>query len=127
MRVRFNAPRVIAVLLAIGGIFWGVLLLPLIPHAEHPIRPLLVFGPGYLVTVAYLVRAITTPPLRYRQVIWVLSILVQGGWLALDIVDILGKEEPTTRLTNANSMDAWWLIATVGSAVALMMERAVAK
>jgi hypothetical protein len=125
MGLRLTAPRIIAGLLAIGGIYWGVLLLPLIPHAENQLLPLLVFGPGYVVTLGYLIRVVTSPPLRGRQVIWGFSILVQGGWLVCYVVATLGGGA-ISRLAEPNLIVAWWLFATVGSVVALMLERAAA-
>ena len=122
MRWRFFFSRTVAGLLAIGGICWGALLLPLILRAEHLLLPLLVFGPGYIVTLAYLVRATTTPPLRGRQFIWVLSILVQGGWLACYVVATLGTDGAIGRITEPNVIVAWWVFATLASVVALMLE-----
>jgi hypothetical protein len=126
MSLRLTAPRIIAGLLAIGGIYWGVLLLPLIPHAENPLLPLLVFGPGYVVTLGYLIRVVTSPPLRGRQVIWGFSVLVQGGWLVCHVVATLGNGGPISRLTEPHLIMAWWVFATVGSIVAFMMEREAA-
>jgi hypothetical protein len=124
MRARFTASRVIAGLLALGGVCWGVLLIALIPHAEHAALPLLVFGPGYVVTVGYLIRTVTTPPLRARQVIWVLSLLVQGGWLTWHVVGTLASSGPIHKLTEPRLVVAWWLIATAASIVALIMDSA---
>jgi len=122
MSLRPIIPRLLAGLLAIGGTYWGVLLGGLIPHAEHPLRPLLVFGPGYLVTLAYYVRVFTPPPLLGRQWIWWLSILVQGGWLAWHLTGTLNQGGPLVRLTEPPLVVGWWILATAASVVALVME-----
>jgi hypothetical protein len=114
--------RILAGLLAVGGTYWGVLLGPLIPHEEHPLRLLLVLGPGYLVTLAYYARAISRPPLLVCRCIWWLSLLVQGGWLAWHVIGILGDGGPLLRLIEPVAPVGWWLFATVSSVVALILE-----
>jgi hypothetical protein len=46
--------RGLAALLAVGGSYWGLLCLWIIRLGPDPIH-LLLFGPGYLVTIGYLV------------------------------------------------------------------------
>ncbi len=75
-------PRVLAVLLALGGCFWGLLLSPWVFRPGVSLSALASVGPGYLVTAAYIVRSLCTPPLLARRVIWVASLLTQGAWLA---------------------------------------------
>jgi hypothetical protein len=118
MRWHFLIPRIIAGLLAAGGLFWGIVLAPWIAGGD-PFLATLLFGPGYIVTFAYFIRATVTPPLRLRQAIWILSILVQGAWLGLEAVDRLYGHR------GGNLVAAWWLGATVASIIALLMERAV--
>src|SRR4029077_20862040 len=86
-RASIAFPRWIAALLALGGSFWGVFLL-------------LAFGPGvlvvppttagFVVTAGYWFRAVTVPPMNIRRLIWVASILVQGGWSCVGIADLPG-------------------------------------
>ena len=64
--------RFLAGLLAAGGIFWSILSLGAIS---------LVFIPGYIITLGYIVRCISTPRLSWRRAIWGASIFVQGAWL----------------------------------------------
>jgi hypothetical protein len=123
MRWRIAFSRMIAGLLAAGGAYWGLMFLPLIFHAEHPIFPLLLFGPGYAVTLAYVIRLFSTPPLRARQFIWVLSILVQGGWLVCYVVVSLADGASIRRLAEPILIVFWWLFAFVGSITALIMEK----
>ncbi len=117
------APRIVAGLLAIGGIYWSVLLLPWMRQPENLLLKLFVFGPGYVVTLGYLIRVFASPPFLGRQVIWGASVLVQGGWLVCHVVATLGHEGGITRLAQPISVVAWWLFATVGSVVALLLER----
>ncbi len=116
-------PRIVAGFLAIGGIYWGVLLLPWMPQPENLLLKLFVFGPGYVVTLGYWIRVLASPPLLGIQLIWGASVLVQGGWLVCHVVATLGREGGVTRLAQPKLVVAWWLFATVGSVVALMLER----
>jgi hypothetical protein len=76
--------RVVAGALAVGGVLWGLFCLPFM--VAGTLLAWACFGPGYLVTGAYIVRCFTTPPLGWRRAIWAASALVQGAWLlwALD-------------------------------------------
>lgn len=46
------------------------------------LRPLLLFSPGYIVTIGYIIRACYLPSLELRRVIWGASALVQGAWFS---------------------------------------------
>ena len=95
-----------------GGLFWGMfLLLAFGPAVLFPFP----FGVGYVVTVGYIVRAVSVPAFGIRMSIWITSLMVQGHWLLLSIPDI-------TR-TGLNLASAWWLFATVGSGIAIATER----
>ncbi len=80
-RFRNAMPGSIPMLLATGGICWGGLLLPMILQAEHRLLPILLFGPGYVVTLGYLIRAFSTPSLGGRYVIWGFRFSIKvDGW-----------------------------------------------
>lgn len=107
-----SVARLIAIALTMGGLFWGMfLLLAFGPVALFPFP----FGVGYLVTVGYIVRAVSVPAFGIRMAIWIASLMVQGYWLLLSIPDI-------TR-TGLNLISAWWLFATVRSGIAIAKER----
>lgn len=107
-----SLPRLIAVVLALGGSGWGVfLLLAFGPAVLFPVP----FGVGYVVTAGYILRASTTPAIGLRRLIWGASVLVQGAWLCLGIAD-LGRTGP-------NLFFWWWAFATAASVVALTTER----
>jgi hypothetical protein len=119
-------PRALAVLLALGGCYWGFLLSPWLFRTDvSPVSPLAlaVFGPGYLVTLCYIIRSISTPPLVVRRLIWVVSILVQGAWLAWDLWGLC-EQLAVGRVPNEPLLPtAWWLFATAGSVAGLITER----
>jgi hypothetical protein len=106
--------RAIAAVLAIGGAFWGVALAGLFNSEGDPGRVLifcLTAGPGYLITLGYLLRAVWYPPLPVSVVIWMSSIVVQGTWLMIGLSD--GK---------LSLFLLWWLGAFLASGVALWLE-----
>jgi hypothetical protein len=67
--------RLLAILLALGGCYWGVLLSPWMLRADVSPLAIAIYGPGYLVTLGYIVRSLTTPPPPARILIWVSSLL----------------------------------------------------
>jgi hypothetical protein len=110
-------------LLALGGTFWGVLLAPwLFQPGVSPVA-WVVFGPGYLVTIGYVIRAIGTPPRGARYLIWVSSLLIQGAWLLWLIWDVTERVAEGRSVNEPSLMAAWWLFATVSSVVGLLTER----
>lgn len=115
--------RILAGLLAIGGTSWGILLFPWIRDSERLPQAILLFGPGYVVTLAYYIRVLTLPPLLGRQCIWWLSFLVQGGWLAWHLIANLCSAGPLIRLTEPHRPVGWWCFATAASVVALILEQ----
>lgn len=112
IEIEISWPRFIAIILALGGSFWGVWLL----FGAGPFVFIFIpTGVGYLVTLGYFVRAIWLPPLGLRQFIWVTSILVQGLFLGLS---------PTNPPPNLfNVAHVWWAVASVASIVASLMEK----
>jgi hypothetical protein len=96
--------RVLAGILALGGITWGALLLGVMIEAKS-FHGLLLFGPGYAVTIGYVCRALLDLSLGWRRVVWGSSSLVQGAWF---FVSILGGRTPVAFLL-------WWLVAFIVS------------
>lgn len=114
------ASRTMAGVLAAGATAWAVFCVLLV--LAFPWRGVLIFGPGYIVTFCYYWRAIACPPLILCRVIWGISLLVQGAWLALissfGLPDLheLGKEPL------AAAMVVWWGTSTVISLVGLLID-----
>ncbi len=83
----------------------------------------LVFGPGYLVTVGYIARSVCTPPFVFRRLIWIASFLVQGAWLAYIGSEIV-EELCSGRTFNEPLIPLlWWAFATIASVVGLLTDR----
>jgi hypothetical protein len=115
-------PRLLAVLLALGGCFWGLLLSPWLFRPDVSPLAVAVFGPGYLVTLGYIVRSVSTPALTARRLIWGVSILVQGSWLAW-IVWGMSEKVVAGRMPNESVLPvAWWVFATAASVAGLLAE-----
>ena len=106
--------RVIAALLAVGGAFWGVLLLAIF-HTEGDALRVLAFatiaGPGYLVTAGCFWRSAVCGHSPWRIAVWISSILVQGAWLLTSIC--IAEPNPAT---------LWWIFAFAASMTGLLME-----
>jgi hypothetical protein len=115
--------RVIAILLSIGGVYWAILLSPLISRADNRLLPLVVFGPGYMATAACIYRSCTTPGRGGRLLIWALSSLVQGGWLASHMVATLAAGGSSWRLLEPPLVVAWLSSAAVGYIIGLYLDR----
>ena len=116
--------RSLAILLAIGGCLWGLLLSPWLLRSDVSPLAVAVFGPGYLVTVGYIVRSVSTPPRAGRLLIWLSSLLVQGAWLLFLIWEVIEKVAAGRSAAHdvANVMTAWWAFATVASVVGLLAD-----
>ena len=83
-------------------------------------RALILFGPGYVVTVGYVVRCCLNPPLTWRRAIWDLSGLVQGIWL---LCALSGMVQGGFRGFAFEYISvAWWLFAFAVSAYAFVAE-----
>jgi hypothetical protein len=80
--------RIIASILAVGGICWGAFLVAVISELAGPVAwwTYCVLLPGYLITMGYIVRAVSNPPLGLRRFIWGASAIVQGAWFLFAIV-----------------------------------------
>ena len=121
--------RLLAVVLALGGFYWGFLLawifLPgLIFRLFGPEVTLFEFGlaGGYLITAFYIVRSARTPPLVVRRLMWITSLLVQGSWLAWGVWCI-SQEFASGDPPKTIHFVLWWMFATVASLVGLIAER----
>ena len=123
-RARSWVARSLAILLALGGCLWGLLLSPWLFQRDVSPLAIAVFGPGYLVTLGYIVRSISTPPPGARLLIWVSSLLVQGGWLLFLIWGVIEKLVAGGSVARdiANPATAWLVFATVASLVGLLAD-----
>jgi hypothetical protein len=81
-----NTFRLVASFLAVAGSVWGLFCL-LFFIAGDPLHSLVLFGPGYVITVGYICRAILTPSRQWRRVIWGSSALLQGAWLTWFVIE----------------------------------------
>jgi hypothetical protein len=116
-------PRLFAILLALGGCFWGLLLAPWLFSRDVSPLAIVIFGPGYVLTLGYIVRSVSTPPLATRQFLWIASILVQGSWLAW-IVWGMSEKILKGHIPNEPVLPvAWWVFATFGSVAGLLTEK----
>ena len=123
MKMRLNIPRVIASLLALGACFWGILLSPVIAQTIEKPMVLLTLGPGYVVTLGYLILVFVPPALPARLLIWGLSVLVQGAWLVWYGIDLVRHLAQGGSWNEPPLFLGWWLFATVGSIVGLLLEK----
>lgn len=80
--------RITAACFAVGGLLWSLFCLVFVVFGDFT-RSILLFGPGYLVTMGYVYRALWTPSNLARRVIWGLSALVQGAWLYWFITNVI--------------------------------------
>src|SRR5262249_23471638 len=118
-------PRLLAALLALGGCYWGLLLLPWLIRPDVSPLAVAVFGPGYLVTLGYIVRSVSTPPMAARYLIWVGSLLGQGAGLLGLIWGVTEKVAAGGSALNdvVNWATAWLVFATAASVAGLLTER----
>jgi hypothetical protein len=73
--------RLLSGLLSIGGCLWGLFCLYFI-ILGNTAYTLLLFGPGYVITFGYIVRAVGSPSVTFKRLIWGTSAILQGSWLA---------------------------------------------
>ena len=121
--MRLNIPRVIASLLALGACFWGILLSPVIAQTIEKPMVLLTLGLGYVIMLGYLILVFFPPALPARLLIWGLSVLVQGSWLVWYGVDLVRHLAQGGSWNEPPLFLGWWLFATVGSIVGLLLEK----
>jgi hypothetical protein len=117
--------RILAGVLAVGGIAWGLFCLPLLLDFDSPLK-LLLFGPGYLVTAGYLVRCLGRPSLTWRRSIWGASALIQGAWLASLVGQTIARRGFFGNLnaTALSILGGWWLFGFSASVYGFLYEPA---
>src|SRR3954468_4788429 len=111
--------RLISLILAIGGAFWGVFCAFFFLCGD-PFAALMYLGPGYVVTAAYWWRLFSTPPVESRRFIWGLSALVQGAWCVWGVIALIHdgwRNVCFDLLTNG-----WWVFALVASVYCLFTD-----
>jgi hypothetical protein len=111
-------PRLFAAMLAVGAVPLAGLTLILLIYAITDgnvggalLCFTLVFGPGCLLTVGYVVRAVHTPAFPTRVKFWCFSFVVQGVWLVIGL-----RDHPFSSAT------LWWSFAFIASALSLLLE-----
>jgi len=113
--------KMVAALLAIGGTIYGflILFLLLLMLPEFEWEFLVYFGSICVLTAGYWVRALMTPPLWGRYLIWGLALFVQGASLGY-LLWHSGLTPPQDRL---DVLGLSWLAGTlILSALALCVE-----
>ena len=116
-------PRLLAILLALAGCFWSLLLAPWFFRPTVSPVAVLLFGPGYLVTLGYIIRSVSTPALTTRRLIWVVSLVVQGGWLAWIALSMFIGVVTGHSLNEPVLVVSWWVFATAASVVGFLAEK----
>ncbi len=112
--------KIIAVILAAGGTFWGVFCLPILIGAwTHSVTLDLSLLAGYLITVGYFILCRLKLSLPARRAIWIFSALIQGGWLFFYLYGSIVRGTPITEWI----IVVWWAFALVASLIALILER----
>jgi hypothetical protein len=117
--------RILAALLATGGVGWGLLCLPVLLDFDPAWkRALLLFVPGYLVTAGYLVRCIGRPSPTWGRAIWGASALVQGAWLAYHIGQTVAQRDLSEYLISSAFLipGGWWIFSFAASVYGLLVE-----
>jgi hypothetical protein len=113
--------RLLAIVLSFGGVGWGMFCLPF--FFWNPSNALMLFGPGYVVTVGYIARACCTLSYGSRVGIWLLSALVQGAWLIWVLSSIAeGAWFRGNAFALAFVMFGWWVLAFASSVFSLFTE-----
>jgi hypothetical protein len=102
--------KVVSAILAGCGIAWGILLFMLSPAAPSN----LILFSGYAITIWYVVRTFSEPPYHVRELMWFLSLVIQGAWLLFGLLGIGNLFGIFTGI--------WWLFATAASGWALAAE-----
>jgi hypothetical protein len=111
--------RFLAGLLAAGGLFCSLFSIAA-SRISKDFLIYLVFVPGYIITVGYVIRCVYTPQLSWRRVIWGASVFVQGAWLffylGVYLYMSLKGENNVASLQDKicdviNPMTFWWVFA----------------
>lgn len=111
-------PRYAALALAVLATLWGLLLAPLLVSGSA--AAIVIFSPGYLLTVGYWARGTLNLPYSWRRGVWYASLFVQGIWSLIAIYFICLGGWWVTAWTTA--IVGWWWLTTGLSAVCLWAE-----
>jgi hypothetical protein len=95
---------------AIGWGIFGILMLKEFPRSML----FFFFFPGYVITIWYVVRTFRQPNYHVREIMWVLSLFLQGAWALFGLL-MIGSLFGTF-------IETWWIFATAASAWALWAE-----
>ena len=119
--------RFLAGVLAAGGIFWGLLSAAAIKGSGSLVVSL-VFIPGYIITLGYIIRCVYTPRLLWRRMIWGASTFVQGAWLVSIIAAMIYGELRYGGVTAADVFGPivcwlWWIFALGTSIYAVRFDK----
>jgi hypothetical protein len=103
--------KVVSAILAGGAIGCGVL--GIVMALARP-QSFLFFFPGYVLTIWYIVRTFSQPNYHLRELMWVMSLILQGLWALFGLL-MIGSLFGTL-------IETWWIFATAASAWALWAE-----
>lgn len=113
--------RNLSIVLAIGGVFWSLFCAGLIAIGQVE-RTLPIFGPGYVITLGYIMRALIKNPsetlirLRFIRSMWLVSAIIQAAWLIpIGFAVFTHAQEWTLRSPGILAMMIWWIFATLVS------------
>jgi hypothetical protein len=109
-----------AMLLAIGGCVWVMFSLFFLLYGDAAFS-LLLFGPGYLVTIGYIARACASLSVGWRQVVWAASALVQGSWLGWFVMG--ASRGGFHGFAFEYLCLGWWFVAFAVSVCGLLLDR----
>lgn len=111
--------RVVAGILATGGVLWGVLFGLVIVFGYNQLFALMIALPGYAVTFGYLVRTFRSPAIATKRWIWGSSAVVQGAWLAFLVLNCRGSDYLTPLVL---ILLAWWGGTTLASIIGFFVD-----
>jgi hypothetical protein len=115
-----NRFQFLAATLALGGFCWGIFGLYFLLFGDASYA-LLIFAPGYIVTIGYFVRALTDLTTQSKVCIWGISMIVQGCWLAWGLFVVVhdGMRHVFFDLITIE----WWLFSFTASTYAFFRDR----
>jgi hypothetical protein len=116
-------PRTLATVLAVGGCFFGLLLYPWTFRGDVSPLAVAVFGPGYLITLGYIIRACSTPTLGFRRLLWSASLVIQGTWMVGDLSGMAARLAAGQTLNEPLLPTAWWIFATFASVTGILLDK----
>lgn len=111
--------RALATVLAFGGVGWGLFCAIFFLRGDVG-RAMWLFGPGYVVTVGYLWRALAPPPPEWRRLIWAGSILIQGAWLNWSLPELWQRGLPHYAFGYISN--GWWIASFAISILGVILD-----